>query len=107
MKSLLLAAFFTIGAAAAERLPDLTSGRYELTVEGLLCRSCAQAISDELLKQKEVVKVQPDFDHEALIVTIRPGHVLTQSKLSKCLSKAASRIDLGTKFRLKAVKYLV
>jgi cation transport ATPase len=110
LKAVAAAAFFVTAAAgwsgAADRdWPDLTSGRYEVRLEGMLCHSCARAIVDQVITLKEVEKASADFEQETLYVTIRPDATLTAKKLRKSLRKAAHKVDLDTKFDIANVRY--
>ena len=108
MKMLPLAVFlWAAGAAAAERLPDMTPGRYEVRIEGLLCRTCTRAIVEELTALKEVQTAVQNFDHEGVLITVRPGLTLTVYKLRNALDRAARRVNLGTRFKAVGIKYLV
>lgn len=108
------AAFFAVAAALAPRptaasakFPDLSSGRYEVRVEGFLCHTCLKLALAEVSSLKEVEKATGDFDQETLLVTIRANKKLKASKLQRALRRAASKADLGTKFELLSVKYRV
>lgn len=88
-------------------LADLTSGRYEVAIDGLLCRTCGKIISEEVAALPPVQSASVDFDREVLTVTIRPQKTLTASRLRRALKRAAKRVDLDTTFAIKSVVYKV
>src|SRR5207302_1765571 len=72
-------------AAGAERFPDMPSGRYDVTLDGMLCRTCLKAIVASVASLKEVEKASGDFDQDTITVTVRPKATLRSSKLQKAL----------------------
>jgi hypothetical protein len=94
-------------AAASAKFPDLTSGKYEVRVDGWLCHTCLRLAVQEVASLKEVERAGGDFDQETLVLTIRPNTKLKASKLQRALRRAAKRADLGAKFELLSVKYKV
>ena len=113
MKTLIAALLFVLLSGdrpARAREPyfaDLSSGRYEIGIDGLLCHTCARLATDEVAGLSEVQKAAVDFDREVLVVTVRPGRTLAISRLRKALKRAAKRVDLGTKFTVRSVLYRV
>jgi copper chaperone CopZ len=104
---LLLAAVLFASSAVVSAPSLLTPGKYEVRVDGMLCRTCARAIVEELGKLKEVQSVSADYDHEAFILTIAPNRSLKLARLIAVLGRAAERVDLGTRFTILGVKYRV
>ena len=108
MKALLLPIFLVLTAGAAEKAPvlrDMTPGRYEVRVEGMLCRTCAKAAAEELSRLKEVRQAVADFDQETLFITVRLDKTLKVSKIRKALNRAASRVDLEAKYEIANIRY--
>ena len=102
------AAAWTAGPArAAQPLKDLASGRYEVTVDGMLCHTCARVIAQEVAALPQVEKASVDFERDLLLVTVKPDQTLTLSRLRRALKRAAKRVDLGTTFTVSAVTYKI
>lgn len=85
----------------------MTSGRYEVELEGMLCRVCARLVSEEAGKLQEVEKAGTDLDVETLSLTVRPGRKLALSKLLRALTRAARRANLGTRYEIVSIRYKV
>jgi hypothetical protein len=104
----LLALSAAAPASAAEKgFADLTGGKYELRVDGLVCHTCLKLAVEEISSLKVVSKAAGDFDAETIWITLKPNTTLKASKLEKALHKASKRADLATQFDLVSVKYKV
>ncbi len=94
-------------AAPAERdFPDLTSGRYEIRLSGMLCSVCTRAILAELVKLDDVASARADLERGTITIAVKPKHLLTQRTLRHALRRAAKRADIGTQYDVAAVKYI-
>lgn len=103
----LLLLFAAAPCLAAERrpFPDLTPGRYEVKLDGLLCHTCVKVLLEEVAAVREVEKATADFDKETLTISV--GKTLRISRLRKALDRAAKRIDLDSRLEIAAIKYKV
>ena len=111
MTKLLLAALIAASLSAAPskstvHQKDLTAGRYDVRVTGLLCTTCARAIKEAFEKIESIESVEPDYAHGRLIITVSIDSNVSVSSLRRALRKATRRIRLPTKFRLASVEYI-
>lgn len=114
LKAALAAALFAAAAlpalpaaASGPRFQDMTPGRYEVLLDGLLCRTCVRFVVEEAASLKEVEKASGDFDQETLFIVVRPNTTLKAAKLQKALRRAAKRADLGTRFQIRSIRYRI
>lgn len=113
VKTLLLSLFFAAAvplasaSAPAKGWADMSSGRYEIRLDGLLCHTCVALIVEEAGSLKEVEKASADFEQETLFLTVRPQATLKVSRLKKALARAAKRVDLGTAYEISSIRYKV
>ena len=93
--------------AAADGLRDLPSGRYELKLSGFLCWACARAVAQELSGIKGVSAVSPDFDRQAVGLTVEPGREISASKIRRALRRAEKLVNLDAHYEVRSVSYQV
>lgn len=91
--------------APASGLRDLTTGRYELALTGVLCSACLRAAAREMAAAPAVASAQADIAHQRLIIAIKPGRTLTVRALRRSLARASRRVNLGTRLDVAAVYY--
>ena len=99
------AAFAAPSAAPPEALADLTSGRYDIKVSGMLCSACGRAVLKELSKLEELESVKPDPGQDRVTVVVKLQKVLRISTLRRSLRRAARKVNLGTSFEVESVRY--
>lgn len=91
--------------APARTFEVLTAGRYAVKIEGMLCRTCALAITLEALTLPQIKEARADFDSEELIIEIKAEQKLKVSDLKKVLRRATKKINL-MEFRIASIRYL-
>lgn len=104
--ALSMAAAPAMTAAQAQEFNDLTPGRYAVGVSGMLTHACARALALELGRLPEVSQASADFETEEGILTVKDGGLLRVSSLRRALDRAARRVNLGSDFELRSVRYL-
>ncbi len=107
-KLALLLGLALAAAAPADALTytELPTGRYEVTVSGMLCAVCARAITAEWEKLPAVKSARVDFATGRAVVTVRLAETAKVSDLESALRRAERVANLGTDFRLTGIRYL-
>ncbi len=89
----------------ASGLRDLTPGRYELVLSGVLCSACVRGVAKEFAAEPAVAFAKPDLDHRQVVVEIKPGKKLPASRVKRVLKRASRRVNLGSNYGIAAVHY--
>ena len=93
--------------APASGLRDLTTGRYELVFSGVLCSECLRGLARELAADPAVASASPDLDKSQVLVAIKKGKTLKVRALRRDLKRAQKRVNLGAKYEVAAVRYVL
>ncbi len=91
MKRFFLAATFALIAHAA------SAETIDLSVKGMTCSSCAQAIEASLYQESAVLSVTVDVPAGSVIVVEKPAKSISDSTLSSRIREAGYRVSSITR----------
>ena len=108
MKVLLLAAVASLALAAPAKLEyqKLAAGKYRLKIAGMVCTSCAKAMSEELKKLPGIGGAEADFGREEIVLAVKLEKSVKVSALRRALSRAERRVNIGSRYELRSIEFL-
>jgi copper chaperone CopZ len=85
---------------------ELPSGRYSISIQGMLCTVCAKAITAQWTKLPEVKSAAIDFNRERAIVSVRLNKTLPVDNLRASLVEAQKVSNLGVQYEIGRIEPL-
>lgn len=80
----------TFNVSASE---NKISGDIHVSVNGLVCDFCAQAISKVLYKEDAVEDVDVNMDKAMITINLKDGHDIDNNKLTKLIIDAGYNVE--------------